>query len=204
MNFKKIAAATLFAACAVGVSAKTVNVTAANNVGTVTTIAGSLDYTSDYLAGDGGAVTWTVPANTSKTVGTTTTVTKYYDVFNDAYNFNLADNEIVTANIQASNVQSYTLKNAELYLYEGTYTAGSSLSGYTLLDKIAYTTAGSELISTLDAGDYFYIVQGTTTGRLGGRYTFEVTAIPEPANAALLLAGLGLFGVVAKRRKIVG
>jgi hypothetical protein len=31
---------------------------------------------------------------------------------------------------------------------------------------------------------------------------FKVTAVPEPANVALLLAGLGMIGVVARRRRI--
>jgi hypothetical protein len=38
------------------------------------------------------------------------------------------------------------------------------------------------------------------TYRFDGTYT-DVTAIPEPANLALFLAGLGLIGVVARRRK---
>jgi hypothetical protein len=32
-------------------------------------------------------------------------------------------------------------------------------------------------------------------------YTYEVTAVPEPETYAMLLAGLGLMGVVARRRK---
>ena len=36
--------------------------------------------------------------------------------------------------------------------------------------------------------------------RFDGRYT-DVTAVPEPANVALLLAGLGLLGVAARRRR---
>jgi hypothetical protein len=31
---------------------------------------------------------------------------------------------------------------------------------------------------------------------------FKVTAVPEPTNVALLLAGLGMMGVVARRRRI--
>ena len=46
----------------------------------------------------------------------------------------------------------------------------------------------------------------TSIDSLAVRYHFDgvytdVTAVPEPANVALLLAGLGLVGVCARRRK---
>jgi len=55
------------------------------------------------------------------------------------------------------------------------------------------------------AGDYFFEVKGLATGTLGGQYNFGVNtaavAVPEPETYAMLLAGLGLMGTIARRRK---
>ena len=50
------------------------------------------------------------------------------------------------------------------------------------------------------------LMAGTTIDGVAASYRFDgtytdVTAIPEPANVALLLAGLGLVGVAARRRR---
>lgn len=51
------------------------------------------------------------------------------------------------------------------------------------------------------AGPYYLQITGNTEGKTGG-YTGSifVTAVPEPENHALLLAGLGLMGAIARRR----
>jgi hypothetical protein len=38
----------------------------------------------------------------------------------------------------------------------------------------------------------------------GWTTNFNVTAVPEPASGALILAGLGMLGVMAKRRRVLG
>ena len=57
---------------------------------------------------------------------------------------------------------------------------------------------------TLAAGHYYLAIGGITNGSLGGLYNGAITVtappIPEPENYAMFLAGLGLMGVIARRR----
>jgi len=55
---------------------------------------------------------------------------------------------------------------------------------------------------THPAGNYYINVTGVTNGTAGGIYTgaISVTAVPEPENYAMLLAGLGVMGAIAMRR----
>ena len=168
-----------------------------NHVGNVSSI-GTVDYTTDYLPGADGNVTWTVPA---------TQPNKSYDVFTDTYDFTLLGGNDVTgtAQVVGTNLKTFALTGnaGELQLYEGTYVAGHSLSSYTLLDQTSFGTSGDDsLTDHLAAGHYFFAVEGTTAGAKGGRYYFEVTAVPEPTSAVLVLVGLCMFGTMAKRRKI--
>jgi len=58
-------------------------------------------------------------------------------------------------------------------------------------------------IPVVAGSPYFFEVQGTVTGTAGGFYTFTALAapIPEPGTYALLLAGLGVVGFIAARRR---
>ena len=60
--------------------------------------------------------------------------------------------------------------------------------------------------SSLPAGNYYLQVTGFASGTFGGLYTGAVgasvaTPVPEPESYAMLLAGLGLIGGAALRRK---
>jgi hypothetical protein len=55
----------------------------------------------------------------------------------------------------------------------------------------------------LSSGTYTLTVTGTVVGTQGGSYGGDivVAAVPEPETYAMLMAGLGLVGCVARRRK---
>jgi hypothetical protein len=182
MNFKSIATASLLAGFVFSAAAATV-------VAPTVTKLGTIDYSVDYDKN----VTWTATTKAPKT-------------YTNIFSFTLdEDVELVaTAQITGASPSQYWLTGGEgtLSLYDGVYTVGSSLSSYTLEDTVSFGSDAVSLIDSLEAGSYFYVVTGTTAGSKGAKYEFTLTAIPEPANAALLLAGLGLFGVVAKRRKL--
>ncbi|XVJ69088.1 MAG: PEP-CTERM sorting domain-containing protein [Rhizobacter sp.] len=52
------------------------------------------------------------------------------------------------------------------------------------------------------AGSYYLNVTGIATGPQGGLYNgaISVAAVPEPETYAMLLAGLGVMGFIARRR----
>lgn len=70
----------------------------------------------------------------------------------------------------------------------------SSIDGHVL--------TGNHGILFLSAGDHTYDVRGHS-GLYGSGYDADirVTAVPEPESWALLLAGLGLMGFVARRKQ---
>ena len=89
-------------------------------------------------------------------------------------------------------------------LWEGTY---GDLTPDTL--KLSYSfdgTTGSTVhtVTGLAGGfSYYYEASGTATGSSGGIHVLTSTLlpVPEPEAYGMLLAGLGLMGFVARRRK---
>ena len=88
----------------------------------------------------------------------------------------------------------------------GTVVAGSTLD---VSDWLASSSPDYALrfLGNLTGNAAFLALMGDTTIdgaaaeiRFDGTYT-DVTAVPEPANVALLLAGLGLLGAAARRRQ---
>ena len=129
----------------------------------------------------------------------------------DVYNFQIADlsDLLVIANeYEGNNVQ---LTPADFTLYRGTSNGNSGTSATQVGSVFSFT--GGPIVTTvfanLAAGSYFFEITGQATKALGADYDVEIDAntpanplpaVPEPANMALFLAGLGLMGFLAKRR----
>jgi PEP-CTERM motif len=82
---------------------------------------------------------------------------------------------------------------------DGNYQNDLNKGSYNFTDAQSRGSFGN-----LDAGSYFYRVTGVATGSFGGLYTLSSTmtplAVPEPGTLAMLLAGLGVMGLLSRRR----
>lgn len=101
--------------------------------------------------------------------------------------------------------QKYNINGLTLSLFQdggmiGVKDAGDVyLGSFGTGDYVSAQTPGA-----FTPGTYYFEVTGTGAGTSGGRFAYTasaVSAVPEPETYALLLAGLGLVGFVASRRR---
>ena len=117
--------------------------------------------------------------------------------FFDSFNFTIGTPGTLSASavsINLANLLNITGLNGTLW--DNHHPNGLNIFG---------TFSGNNItasFSNLAAGNYHIDFTGNATGALGGSYlaAVSVAAVPEPETFAMLLAGLGLMGTVARRR----
>jgi PEP-CTERM motif len=125
----------------------------------------------------------------------------------DVYNFNIAAVSDLLTYAKEFESLNVSLDPANFALFNGSFGDSGTQVGDTF--SFGGGTALTTTYSNLAAGNYYFEITGDATGFLGADYDFAIfantpggplPAVPEPANMALLLAGLGLVGFMAKRR----
>jgi hypothetical protein len=124
--------------------------------------------------------------------------------FTDVFNFHVSTSSKLVADLTstaASAAVGLDLTAFAVYRSNGTllYSGSQKTSGRVDSWKLSSPSV------VLAAGDYYLQVVGTVNsmnaGSLSGNIGLKAVAVPEAETYAMLLAGLGLVGFVARRRK---
>ncbi|TWI65131.1 putative secreted protein with PEP-CTERM sorting signal [Pseudoduganella lurida] len=155
-----------------------------------------------YAAHDISAPAKTVAAvqteDLSFSLGTTFRTASVGDFFSNRYNFTLASDTYLDANITSNSVDLtgfglYNALNGGLLL-GGTQSVSRGVEKYTLT------------LDSLGAGSYYFLASGTilkSGASFAGNGVFEVAAlpVPEPTTYAMLLGGMAILGAAARRQR---
>jgi len=115
-------------------------------------------------------------------------------IFQDLYTFSIVNPGDLGGSVTATNFASYNILGLAVSLVDSTLT------------QVGFDNTPSSFSFTgLSAGTYALNVIGFASGAKGGIYggsfVVETAPVPEPETYALMLAGLGMIGFMASRRK---
>ena len=104
--------------------------------------------------------------------------------------------------------------SADLLSMTGNARNGLDITGFSLFNSTGQLLGGTMLstgatdswslnYNDLAAGSYYLQVQGSLVSNAAGKYyaNIALAPVPEPETYAMMLAGLGMLGFAARRRK---
>jgi len=129
------------------------------------------------------------------------------------YQFTLTGHDSAQWQIDSERVPDYTWPNSitkfllepvgEEYA-EVTFFSGTNGGGFDLLGLVEVTTTGEQLYTGSESAPVFRIgvfVLDSPAADRSHTLTISVAPVPEPETYAMLIAGLGLMGLMAHRRR---
>ena len=132
--------------------------------------------------------------------------------FFDDFIFTIPNGNVnsVTSSITMDTIFGLTNLRARVYTgnthQTGAVVPGTLISGWSTTVNYSPTVSVSTVVLdpvTLNAGTYTLQVTGNVAGLAGGSYSgvLNVAAVPEPETYPMMLAGLGMIGCMARRKK---
>lgn len=114
--------------------------------------------------------------------------------FTDRISFSVLSSSDLVGTISGTSFKNFTLSAFDLYTSSNTLVSTGSF------DNLAGKASVGFISDSGLTGNYYLLVSGTTSG---GTYNgnISLSPVPEPESYAMMLAGLGLMGFVARRRR---
>jgi len=120
--------------------------------------------------------------------------------FTDTIDFTVPSGSLGTSvnplTLTLGGVNVFNISGLTYSIFSGVSGSGGSLWGTFLGDNTSHDVALG------GGGAYHMVISGLANGTMGGSYGVAmVSGVPEPETYAMMLGGIGVLGLMARRRK---